>query len=44
MESSEEKFSCLIKQKIGGAFVATEFSNLNLNKNDLWNKTTIPSF
>ena len=35
MDSSGEKFSFFIKQQICGAFVATEFSNLNLNKNYL---------
>lgn len=35
MESAREKFSFFIKQLICGAFVATEFSNLNLNKNYL---------
>lgn len=29
MESAGEKFSFIIKQKICGAFVATEFSNKN---------------
>jgi hypothetical protein len=41
MVSAGEKFSSFIKQQICGAFVATEFSNWNLNKNYLWNKITI---
>jgi len=36
-----EKISSFIKQQICGAFLATEFSNLNLNKNYLCNKIAI---
>ena len=35
MIAAGEKFSFFVKRHICGAFVATEFSNLNLNKNYL---------